>query len=368
MKQTIDNNHTDLAGPVQVERRNFVKLGIGAATLTMTGVGLGDGTAMAAGAQPVPGAAPGPATGPVLGAPLPRAEGPLKVAGQARYAIEQSLDKLVYGVTVQSTRAAGRIVKIDTAAALALPGVIDVYTLHNPLKLNRPTVYSKGGGATEEFTPLQDDIVRYNGMHLALVVAQTFEQATEAASRLHVEYEDAPAIIDLHAAGAKAQAIEAMDAKWGDAAAALAGAAIKVEVEYSTAREYNAPIEPPACIAWWDDDKITVWEPSQWVGGARSVVAEWLGIGIDQVRVISPYVGGGFGSKIGAHPHVGLACAASRRLAPPGPAGQGVADAPADLHRTRRTAGHAPDAEPGRHPRRQAGVHRARELERDRHR
>lgn len=322
MKQTIDNNPADQANagrgmPIQAERRNFVKLGIGAATLTITGVGLADGTAMAAAAQPVPGNVPGTAAGPVLGAPLSRAEGPLKVAGQARYAIEQSLDKLVYGVTVQSTRAAGRIVKIDTAAALALPGVIDVYTLHNPLKLNRPTVYSKGGGATEEFTPLQDDIVRYNGMHLALVVAQTFEQATEAASRLHVEYEDAPAIIDLHAAGAKAQAIEAMDAKWGDAAAALAGAAVKVEVEYSTAREYNAPIEPPACIAWWDDGKITVWEPSQWVGGARSVVAEWLDIGIDQVRVISPYVGGGFGSKIGAHPHVGLACAASRRLGRP---------------------------------------------------
>ena len=157
---------------IHAERRNFVKLGVGAATLSVTGVGLANDTSTVAARAPA-----GPQPGPVLGAPLTRAEGPLKVAGQARYAIEQELDNMVYGVTVQSTRAAGRIVRIDTAAALALPGVIDIYTLHNPLKLNKPTVYSKGGGATEDFTPLQDDVVRFNGMHLALVVANTFEQA-----------------------------------------------------------------------------------------------------------------------------------------------------------------------------------------------
>jgi xanthine dehydrogenase YagR molybdenum-binding subunit len=105
---------------------------------------------------------------------------------------------MVYGVTVQSTRPAGRIVGVDTSAAKALPGVVDVYTLHNPLKLNKPTVYGKGGGATEEFTPLQDDVVRFNGMHLALVVAETFEQATDAASLLKVTYQDADPILDLN--------------------------------------------------------------------------------------------------------------------------------------------------------------------------
>jgi xanthine dehydrogenase YagR molybdenum-binding subunit len=292
-----------------LDRRTFVKLGVGAATLAAIGVGLPAQTAAAT--NPVP------ATGPALGAPLPRAEGALKVTGQARYAIEQALHNMAYGVTVQSTRPAGRVVRIDTAAAMRLPGVVDIYTLHNPLKLNKPTVYGKGGGATEEFTPLQDDVVRFNGMHLALVVAETFEQAVEAASRLHVEYEDGDATIDIRDAKAKPQTIDAMGAEWGDAAAALASAEVKVDVTYTTAREYNTPIEPPACIASWQDGGVTVWEPSQWVGGARSVVAEWLGIGIDKVRVISPYVGGGFGSKIGAHPHVGLACAASRRLGRP---------------------------------------------------
>lgn len=294
---------------LDLNRRTLMKLGVGAAAVATAGVSLPADEAFARELAP--------ARGPALGAALSRADGPLKVTGLARYAIEQQLPNMAYGVTVQSTRSAGRIVAIDTSAAKALPGVVDVYTLHNPLKLNKPTVYSKGGGATEEFTPLQDDIVRFNGMHLALVVAETFEQATEAAGLLKVTYEDAEAILDLNDPKAKPQTIAEMGIAWGDAPAALARAKVKVDVTYSTAREYNVPLEPHACIASWDNGKITVWEPSQWVGGARSVVSEWLGIDIENVRVISPYVGGGFGSKIGAHPHVGLACAASRQLGRP---------------------------------------------------
>lgn len=299
------NRHDEL----ELNRRAVMKLGVGTAAVATAGVGLPADEAVARGIAPAPGAA--------LGAAFSRAEGPLKVAGLARYAIEQKLENLAYGVTVQSTRPAGRIVGIDTSAAKALPGVVDVYTPQNPLKLNKPTVYSKGGGATEEFTPLQDDVVRFNGMHIALVVADTFEQATEAASLLKVTYEDAAPILDLDDPKAKPQTIADMGAVWGEAPAALAGAEVRIDATYTTAREYNVPLEPHACIASWDDGRITVWEPSQWVGGARSVVSEWLGIDIDRVRVISPYVGGGFGSKIGAHPHVGLACAASRRLGRP---------------------------------------------------
>ena len=294
---------------LELNRRSLVKLGVGTATVATAGIGLSGEEAIASGVVPT--------QGPALGAALSRAEGPLKVAGLARYAIEQKLENMAYGVTVQSTRPAGRILGIDTSAAKALPGVVDVYTPQNPLKLNKPTVYSKGGGATEEFTPLQDDLIRFNGMHIALVVADTFEQATEATGLLKVTYEDADPILDLDDAKAKPQTIADMGAAWGDAPAALASAEVKVDVTYTTAREYNVPLEPHACIASWDGGKITVWEPSQWVGGARSVVSEWLGIDIENVRVISPYVGGGFGSKIGAHPHVGLACAASRQLGRP---------------------------------------------------
>ncbi|RUU12065.1 xanthine dehydrogenase family protein molybdopterin-binding subunit [Mesorhizobium sp. M7A.T.Ca.TU.009.01.3.2] len=292
----------------ELNRRTVMKLGAGIAAVAGAAVDL---SPKAFAAETVP------AKAPALGARLSRAEGPLKVTGQARYGIEQKLENLAYGVTVQSTRPAGRIVSIDTSAAKALPGVLDVYTAQNSLKLNKPTVYSKGGGATEEFTPIQDDVVRFNGMHIALVVAETFEQATEAASLLKVEYEDGDPILDINDPKAKAQLIDPMGAAWGDAATALANAEVKVGVTYTTSREYNLPMEPHACIASWENGKITVWEPSQWVGGARSVVSEWLGIDTENVRVISPYVGGGFGSKIGAHPHVGLACAASRHLGRP---------------------------------------------------
>ncbi|KJF70198.1 xanthine dehydrogenase family protein molybdopterin-binding subunit [Agrobacterium arsenijevicii] len=291
-----------------LDRRTVMKLGAGVAAVAGAGVNLSP-NALAA--------EPATEKVPVLGSRLSRAEGPLKVAGQARYAIEQKLENMAYGVTVQSTRPAGRIVNIDTSAAKAVRGVIDVYTFQNTLKINKPTVYSKGGGATEEFTPIQDDVVRFNGMHLALVVAETFEAATEAASLLKVEYEDGEAILDINDPKAKAMLIEPMGAAWGDAKAGLDSAEVKIDVTYTTSREYNVPMEPHATIASWDNGKITVWEPSQWVGGARSVVAEFLGIDIENVRVISPYVGGGFGSKIGAHPHVGLACAASRKLGRP---------------------------------------------------
>ncbi|RWP22520.1 MAG: xanthine dehydrogenase family protein molybdopterin-binding subunit, partial [Mesorhizobium sp.] len=293
---------------IELNRRTVMKLGAGVAAAAGAGVNLAPKAFAGESA---------PANIPALGARLSRAEGPLKVAGQARYAIEQKLENMAYGVTVQSTRPAGRVVNIDTSAAKALPGVIDVYTHQNTLKLGKPTLYSKGGGATEEFTPLQDDVVRFNGMHIALVVAETFEQATEAASLLKVEYEDGEPVLDINDPKAKAQLIDPMGAAWGDAATALANAEVKVDVTYTTSREYNVPMEPHACIASWENGKITVWEPSQWVGGARSVVSEWLGIDIENVRVISPYVGGGFGSKIGAHPHVGLACAASRKLGRP---------------------------------------------------
>ncbi|MBY5822001.1 xanthine dehydrogenase family protein molybdopterin-binding subunit [Rhizobium leguminosarum] len=290
---------------LELNRRTVMKLGAGVAAVAGAGVNLAPNAFAAE---------PAATKAASLGSRVSRAEGPLKVAGKARYAIEQKLENMAYGVTVQATRPAGRIVNIDASVAKALPGVIDVYTFQNTLKINKPTVYSKGGGATEEFTPIQDDGVRFNGMHIALVVAETFEVATEAASLLKVDYEDGDAILDINHPKAKPMLIEPMGATWGDASAGLASAEVKIDVTYTTAREYNVPMEPHATIASWENGKITVWEPSQWVGGARSVIAEFLGIDIENVRVISPYVGGGFGSKIGAHPHVGLACVASRQL------------------------------------------------------
>lgn len=262
----------------------------------------------------------GPATTPGrrgLGAGVSRAEGELKVKGSAKYAIEQSLERLAYGVIVQSTIAAGRVTVVDQSAARSAPGVLAVYTHESGSKIHMPTVFVKGGAATEEFVPLQDNRVRWNGQHVAMVVAETFEQATEAAALVRLRYEADPAVIVPTDSRAQAKQIDDFNAEWGDARNALAAAPVRIEAEYTTPREYNVPMEPHACIAAWTGDALTVWEPSQWVGGARHVISQWMGIAIEKVRVVSPYVGGGFGSKVAPHPHVALACAASRALGRP---------------------------------------------------
>jgi xanthine dehydrogenase YagR molybdenum-binding subunit len=252
-----------------------------------------------------------------IGERAPRQDGGLKVRGQAPYAIEHVIDGMLYGVAVQSTIPAGRIIAIDVGAAEKSPGVVAVYTHLNPLAIQPATPFIKGGAATENFTPLQDDQVRWNGQHIALVVAQTFEQATEAASLLKVSYELSTAIIDPDDARAKPQPIDDLQAKWGDAPAALASAAVTVEGVYTTPREYNVPMEPHGCIAHWDEDKLTVYESSQWVGGARNVISQWMGIDMAKVRVVSPFIGGGFGCKVAPHPHVAMACAAAKALGSP---------------------------------------------------
>ncbi|GFM86815.1 hypothetical protein PSCICO_22140 [Pseudomonas cichorii] len=252
-----------------------------------------------------------------LGERASRQDGGLKVRGEARYAIEQAIEGMLYGVAVQSTIPAGRITAIDVSRAENAPGVIAIYTHLNPLAIQPATPFIKGGSATENFTPLQDDLVRWNGQHIALVVAQTFEQATEAANLVKVTYEQTTAIIDPDDARAKPQPVDDLQAKWGDAPAALAAAAVKIEGIYTTPREYNVPMEPHACIAHWDADKLTVYESSQWVGGARNVIAQWMGLEMAKVRVVSPFVGGGFGCKVAPHPHVAMACAASKVLGRP---------------------------------------------------
>jgi xanthine dehydrogenase YagR molybdenum-binding subunit len=292
----------------KIPRRTVMKLGLGAATIAATGINVSEGVRAD---EPVD------LKQDALGTRLSRTDGPVKVTGQARYAIEQKLDNLAYGVVVQSTQPAGRVTAIDIMAAKAAPGVLEIYTPQNPLKISPTKLYTEGGAATELFLPLQDDVIRFNGQHIAIVIAETLEQATEAAHMLKAEYEAGEPIFDLNDQKAKPQPVADLTVEWGNAVEALATAEVKVDVTYTTAREYNAPMEPHACIAAWDGDKLTVWEPSQWVGGARSVISEWMAIDPANVRVISPYVGGGFGSKIAPHPHVALACAAARELRRP---------------------------------------------------
>lgn len=252
-----------------------------------------------------------------LGERTPRVEGEQKVKGVARYAVERSPIGMLHAVVVQSTIAAGRLTRIDSAAALAAAGVRAVYSPFNRLPIRPATVASKGGAAFEAFTPLQDKKIRFNGQHIALVVADTLEQATHAASLLKVSYARASAVLTMNDRRARPKPIASLSAGWGEAAAVLRDSPVRISGTYTTPREYQAPMELHACLASWSGDELTVWEPSQWVGGARQVIAQWMGVDIARVRVISPYVGGAFGSKASPHPHVALACAAARALGRP---------------------------------------------------
>jgi xanthine dehydrogenase YagR molybdenum-binding subunit len=294
----------------QIRRRTLLKTAAAGAALASTGLALNPliGEAAPLVAKEDNGS---------LGERAPRQDGGLKVRGKARYAIENVIEGMLYGVAVQSTISAGKITRIDTSKADKAPGVLAVYTHLNRLEIKQAVQVAQGGAATTSFTPLQDDLVRWNGQHIALVVAETFEQATEAASLIEVGYSQTDAIVEPSDPRAEPRYIEALQVKWGAADEAFANSEVKVDEVYTTPREYNVPMEPHGCIAHWEGSELIVYESSQWVGGARNVIAQWMGIEMAQVRVVSPFIGGGFGCKVAPHAHVAMACAASRVLGRP---------------------------------------------------
>ncbi len=252
-----------------------------------------------------------------LGAVPQRKDGTLKVTGKATYAAEHSRENLLYGVVVQSTIPSGRITEMDTREAQNAQGVIAIYSHLNSLKINKPDAIADGGAAQTTYTPIQHDRIIHNGQNIALVVAETFEQATYAASLVKVKYAETPALIFPEDKGAKPQDQESLAINIGHAKEAMERAEVRIRAEYVTPREYNQPMEPHGCIAQWQGSKLTVWEPSQWVAGARAEIANWMGIDSHDIEIISPYVGGGFGSKASPATHVALACAAARALKRP---------------------------------------------------
>lgn len=135
-----------------------------------------------------------------------------------------------------------------------------------------------------------------------------------AVALVEIDYETSPALIFATDEGVEPKPLPKQDIDMGDAQAAMQQAEVRLSQRYTTPREYNMPMEPHACVAQWQDGRITVWEPSQWVAGAQVEIAEWMGIEVEDVRIISPYVGGGFGSKPVPYTHVALASVASRAL------------------------------------------------------
>lgn len=254
----------------------------------------------------------------ILGPARNRVDGRLKVTGAAKYAVEFEIPKCAHGWTVESNIARGKIVSIDTKAAQAVAGVRAVVTHLNAPKLESPKggkdEKDGGGIRNEERNPLSDDGVYYAGQYVALVVADTLEQARYAASLVRVTYAPEEPLLTMESAEGKAKKPkknfdEDVQIKKGDVDAALADSnLVKVEQTYITPTETHNPMETSGTIAVWEsDDKLTLYDATQYVKGVQEVLAGAFGLKVENVRVICPFVGGAFGCKGAVWMHVFLA-------------------------------------------------------------
>jgi xanthine dehydrogenase YagR molybdenum-binding subunit len=252
----------------------------------------------------------------VIGKPVSRVDGRQKVTGGATYAAEFDVPGLVHGVAVRSTVAQGRIASIDSAAAERAPGVLAVLTHRNAPKLAyRPHKGVVDPDVGERLHILQDDRVNHQGQPIGLVIAETLEQANHAATLVRVTYAAETAITDigrrepvLPTPGERRPA----ETRRGDAEGALAAAAVRIDQTYVIPRENHNPIEMHATIAAWSGDRLTLWDKTQWVHNTADEIAAVFGIPPENIRVLSPFVGGAFGSGLRTWPHVTLAALGAR--------------------------------------------------------
>ena len=251
----------------------------------------------------------------ILGAPMDRVDGPLKVRGAATYPTDVTVPGLTHAVLVQSTIAAGTIRRIDTARAEAAPGVIAVLTHRNTPPLADPP--SDPFFPSSRY-PLKDDQIVHHGQHVAVVVAETREEAVEAARLVTVDYEvTAPVLGFENPAAVIVRNPYGLEYSRGDAAAALAGAEVVYDQTFHIAAETNSPMGLFATVARWDGDRLVVHDATQWPLLERRVLAAMFTMPEEKVRVLVPYLGGGFGAGLRPWPHLILAAMAARMVGRP---------------------------------------------------
>lgn len=252
-----------------------------------------------------------------IGKGINRLDGRLKVTGGAVYAAEHALPRLAYGYMIASTIPNGRITGFDTDAAKAMPGVVAIITPMNAPRLPKQETPPPGVQRNPHLSLLQDARVQYNGQPVAVVVADSFEQARAAARRVVVRYAAAPATLDFKAAQqhlrrAPNQPDKPADTSRGNVRGSMARASVKLDQTYYTPLENHNPLEPHATVASWDGDKLTLFDSTQNISGVRKVAAQTFGIAPENVHVVCKFIGGGFGSKGTVWSHVMLAAMASR--------------------------------------------------------
>jgi xanthine dehydrogenase YagR molybdenum-binding subunit len=250
------------------------------------------------------------APGKAIGASLDRIDGPQKVTGTARYAYEHHVEHPLYLFPVQSDVARGRVTRVDASAAEALPGVVIVITHENAPRL--------ADTGDRELAVLQSDEVAFRGQYVGAVVAETFEVARHAASLVRISYDEEPhdAVLganrdDLYTPE-RVNAGFTTDTEEGDFDEAFLSAVVSLDETYTTPMEHNNPMEPHTTIAVWEAGHLTLYESTQGAHSLRRTVARVFGLDRDRVRVVAPYVGGGFGSKGLPHANTILAALAAQ--------------------------------------------------------
>src|SRR5262245_1510901 len=266
-----------------------------------------------------------PATSPI-GRDTPRIDGPGKVTGKAQYTSDFHFPGLLYAVPVEATIANGRIRNLDTTAAEKMPGVRAILHRENIGKISRSVLEPGMEGICEERRlPFEDDVVRYYGQYVALVVADTFETAKAAADAVRVTYDkekpnvetELEADDDPEVVSTTFGQHERLQSQRGDADAAFASAPAEIDHTYVTPAETHNPIELHATTAIWEGSTLTLYDSSQGVVNFRSVLAQMFGLPKENVRVITKFVGSGFGGKLFPWTHCALAAAAARKLGKP---------------------------------------------------
>ncbi|WP_410673859.1 xanthine dehydrogenase family protein molybdopterin-binding subunit [Amycolatopsis sp. cmx-4-68] len=247
-----------------------------------------------------------------IGRPLTRRDGPAKVTGTAPYAFEAPVEQALHCYPVEATIAKGRCTRVGTVEAESLDGVLRVLTPFTAERL--------ADTEDAELAVLQDREIPFRGRVLGLVIAETSETARHAAELVEVGYEREEADVELSADRDDLYKPDQVnpsfptDTDEGDVDAALRDSDVTVEQTYTTAMYHNNPLEPHSTTALWEDGTLTLWDSTQGVHPVRATVAKVFGLPEDRVRVICPYVGGGFGSKGTPHAHVILAALAARAV------------------------------------------------------
>ncbi|MGP4674404.1 xanthine dehydrogenase family protein molybdopterin-binding subunit [Agrobacterium salinitolerans] len=253
-----------------------------------------------------------------LGQSVSRIEGPLKVQGKTRFAAEFPYDNISYAALAFSTVARGRITELNVGAAEAAPGVILVMTYKNAPRMRAPSLMmsSPTAAGASNLPVMQNDEIHWNGQPIALVLAETQEQADYAASLVTATYQLLPAVTSFDEAKKTPRQLENLlgqppFVELGDAETALANSEVKVDLVYRTPRHNHNAIELHAATVVWNDDELRVHDASQLLDLTTGQLADIFGIDVGNVHVTSPYVGGGFGGKC-FWDHQILACAAAK--------------------------------------------------------